>query len=156
MSGPAPRFCLYFLTLLLSAAPLQAHRGAVAVVLPVDGIAVDGDLSDWPDGLPEYPIAALDWGLPPSSAGDLSGSFRVAFGPADGALYVAVEARDDSTVVEAPGDFHAVRRALMKRNMVAGLPLAPYYPELPNHFLFCATETKSREDMDSLVTEIVS
>ena len=59
-------------------------------------------------------------------------------------------------VVEAPADFHAVREALLEKKIVAGLHLAPYYPELPNHFLFCATETKSREDMDALVMEIGS
>ena len=59
-------------------------------------------------------------------------------------------------VMEAPTGFHATRKALVKKNMVAGLPLAPYYPEMANHFLFCATETKSREDMDSLVMEIAS
>ncbi len=59
-------------------------------------------------------------------------------------------------VVEAPGGFRAARKALLKKDLVAGLPLAPYYPELPHHFLFCATETKSRADMDALVTEIGS
>ena len=59
-------------------------------------------------------------------------------------------------VMEAPAGFSATRKTLFKKNMVAGLPLAPYYPEMANHFLFCATETKSREDMDSLVMEIAS
>jgi glycine dehydrogenase subunit 1 len=34
--------------------------------------------------------------------------------------------------------------------------LAPYYPELPNHYLLCVTETRSREDMDELVREVKS
>jgi hypothetical protein len=29
--------------------PLYAHNGAVAIAVPVEGIVVDGDLSDWPE-----------------------------------------------------------------------------------------------------------
>ena len=35
--------------LLLLAVPLNAHNGAVAIAVPVEGIVVDGDLSDWPE-----------------------------------------------------------------------------------------------------------
>ena len=39
------------LTVLLSLTallrPLSAHNGAVAIAVPVEGIVVDGDLSDW-------------------------------------------------------------------------------------------------------------
>ena len=35
------------LILLLLAVPLIAHNGAVAIAVPVEGIVVDGDLSDW-------------------------------------------------------------------------------------------------------------
>ncbi len=31
--------------------PTHAHNGAVAIAVPVEGITVDGDLSDWPEGL---------------------------------------------------------------------------------------------------------
>ena len=44
----------------------------------------------------------------------------------------------------------------MEKNIVPGLSLAPYYPELANHYLLCVTETKSRDDMDALVMEIQS
>ena len=36
--------------LLLLAVPLSAHNGAVAIAVPVEGIVVDGDLGDWPEG----------------------------------------------------------------------------------------------------------
>jgi glycine dehydrogenase subunit 1 len=45
---------------------------------------------------------------------------------------------------------------LLKKKIVAGLDLAPYYPELENHYLFCVTETKSKEELDQLVQEMTS
>jgi hypothetical protein len=42
------------LLLLLVAVPLSAHNGAVAIAVPVEGIVVHGDLSDWPKGMDEY------------------------------------------------------------------------------------------------------
>jgi glycine cleavage system P protein (glycine dehydrogenase) subunit 1 len=59
-------------------------------------------------------------------------------------------------VMETPPDFEKTFERLLERKIVAGLSLATYYPELENHYLFCATETKSREDMDRLAKEIAS
>jgi glycine dehydrogenase subunit 1 len=44
----------------------------------------------------------------------------------------------------------------MEKGVVAGLPLAPYYPQLDDHYLLCVTETKSREDLDALVRGVSS
>jgi len=46
-------YCLMrrILAVLLLAVPLYAHNGAVAIAVPVEGIVVDGDLSDWPEGM---------------------------------------------------------------------------------------------------------
>jgi glycine dehydrogenase subunit 1 len=49
-----------------------------------------------------------------------------------------------------------IYQRLLKKKIVAGLPLAPYYPELTDHYLFCVTETKTREDLDELIKEITS
>lgn len=59
-------------------------------------------------------------------------------------------------VVEFPVDFQTIYERLLKKKMVPGLSLAPYYPELTNHYLLCVTETKSKEDMDALVKEVTS
>jgi len=59
-------------------------------------------------------------------------------------------------VIEMPSGFADVRRRLLEKKIVAGLPLAPYYPELTDHYLFCVTETTTKEDMDILVTEVKS
>ena len=59
-------------------------------------------------------------------------------------------------VVEFPPGFEATYARLLKKKTVPGLSLAPYYPELANHYLLCVTETRSKEDMDALVREVRS
>ena len=59
-------------------------------------------------------------------------------------------------VVEFPDGFEATYQRLLTKKVVAGLPLAQYYPELPHHYLLCATETISKADMDMLVREVQS
>ena len=54
-------------------------------------------------------------------------------------------------VVEFPAGFDKTHERLLEKKIVAGLPLAPYYPELTNHYLLCVTETCTKEDMDALV-----
>ncbi|NVM20193.1 MAG: aminomethyl-transferring glycine dehydrogenase subunit GcvPA [Desulfobacterales bacterium] len=59
-------------------------------------------------------------------------------------------------VVEFPEGFKATYKRLLEKKIVAGLPLASYYPELANHCLLCVTEVMSKEDMDKLVREVKS
>jgi len=59
-------------------------------------------------------------------------------------------------VVEFPPGFEVTYNHLLEKGIVAGLSLAPYYPELANHYLMCVTEIISREDMDTLVREVKS
>lgn len=56
-------------------------------------------------------------------------------------------------VVKFPKEKH---KALLDKRIVAGLCLAPYYPEFEDHYLLCVTETISRQDMDILVKELKS
>ena len=58
-------------------------------------------------------------------------------------------------VVKFPPGFKDTHAQLLEKKIVAGLPLAPYYPELEDHYLFCATETATREDMDALIKEVI-
>jgi glycine dehydrogenase subunit 1 len=58
-------------------------------------------------------------------------------------------------VLKAPQGFADKRAQLINdRCMFAGLDLESYYPELKDHYLFCATETVSKEDMDHLAKEV--
>jgi glycine dehydrogenase subunit 1 len=55
----------------------------------------------------------------------------------------------------SPG-FESTYQRLLDKGIAAGLPLEAYYPELPGCYLLCATETKTKEDIDSLAKEIAS
>ncbi|MCK9274137.1 MAG: aminomethyl-transferring glycine dehydrogenase subunit GcvPA [Syntrophales bacterium] len=57
-------------------------------------------------------------------------------------------------VVKCPDGFRHTYDELLKKHIVAGLPLAKYYPELTEHYLFCVTETSSKESMDAFLKEI--
>jgi glycine dehydrogenase subunit 1 len=59
-------------------------------------------------------------------------------------------------VARFPEGFEKKHAALLEKRIVAGLHLKPYYPDLENHYLLCATETLSKGDMDALVKEATS
>ena len=90
-------WCLLALTTALSL-PVQAHNGKVAVAVPLEGIVIDGELSDWPEDMTRYPIELQEDGVPLEGPEDFEGSFRVGYSVAENALYVAVEASDNSVV----------------------------------------------------------
>jgi glycine dehydrogenase subunit 1 len=57
-------------------------------------------------------------------------------------------------VVRFPDGFADTWKALLEKKIVAGLHLAPYYPELSDCWLMCVTETIDKADMDALVKEV--
>ncbi|NNK86630.1 MAG: aminomethyl-transferring glycine dehydrogenase subunit GcvPA [Desulfobacterales bacterium] len=59
-------------------------------------------------------------------------------------------------VVKFPDGFETTYQRLIENKIVAGLSLAPFYPELSGHYLMCTTETKSKEEMDTLIREVKS
>jgi len=59
-------------------------------------------------------------------------------------------------VVKFPDGFKKTYQRLIEKKIVAGLSLAPYYPELAGHYLMCATETRSKKDIDILIREVKS
>ena len=54
-------------------------------------------------------------------------------------------------VVRTKKDPEKVITSLLKKNINPGLRLSPWYPELKNTLLICATETKTKEDLDRFV-----
>ncbi len=57
-------------------------------------------------------------------------------------------------VLELPNNSERTYRRLLDQKIVAGIPLAPYYPELNTCYLMGVTETKTKEDMDTLAEGI--
>ena len=82
----------------------QAHNGAVAIAVAVDRITIDGDLSEWPEGMVKYPISVLGHGDYPGAEEDFQGWFRIGYSALENALYMAVETRDESAVVDTSED----------------------------------------------------
>jgi glycine dehydrogenase subunit 1 len=57
-------------------------------------------------------------------------------------------------VVEFVDNFKPAAKRLLKKKIVAGLELGGYYPKLKGKYLFCVTETISREIIDVVVREV--
>jgi len=57
-------------------------------------------------------------------------------------------------VARFPDGFAERHAALADKGIVAGLDLAPYYPELAGHWLLCATECHTKDDLDLLIREV--
>src|SRR5215207_3507839 len=56
-------------------------------------------------------------------------------------------------VVRAPSDAAALlRRVAASHKVTGGLALSRYFPERPNDFIVCVTETNKRADIDALVS----
>ncbi|MFH2063630.1 MAG: aminomethyl-transferring glycine dehydrogenase subunit GcvPA [Pseudomonadota bacterium] len=59
-------------------------------------------------------------------------------------------------VVRFPDGFHQRYEKLLQEKIIAGLPLAGFYPELKNHYLICVTETKLKSDLDRFIEKVTS
>ena len=90
---------LFLLSLSL---PAAAHNRAVAIAVPVEGITIDGDFSDWPETMVRYPIALPVYGDSPEDEEDFQSSFRIGYSESENALYLAVEMADESAVIDTP------------------------------------------------------
>ena len=58
-------------------------------------------------------------------------------------------------VLKVPDGFEQKRTTLANDKCTfAGINLETFYPELKQHYLFCATETLSKHDIDQLAKEV--
>ena len=109
-----------FITLLLHPHLTHAHNGAVAIAVPIEGIMVDGDLSDWPEGMTRYSFYRIEGGEPLTGEEDFKGEFRIGYDEQENYLYLAIEVEDIFVAREPPGE------------MNLGLPRHTYFWRLPN------------------------
>lgn len=98
------RLVFFAAAMLIGTYPAHGHNDAVGIAFPARGITVNGNLGDWPAGLRTYPIERIESGDKLRGKDDLEAHFRLAYNPAERALYVAVEVRDDSVVLDGPGE----------------------------------------------------
>ena len=94
----------FFALLLALSAPLSAHNGWVATAVPVSGITIDGDFSDWPADMRQYPIEQALRGDSPQDRTDFEAFFRIGYSEAENALYLAVEVTDESMVIDSSAE----------------------------------------------------
>ncbi len=79
---------------------LYSQGYAPAVAYPLTGITIDGDLSDWPQDLHNYPITHLAFGTV-TGPDDLSSSFQIGYDPAENYLYLGLTVKDDMIVSQS-------------------------------------------------------
>lgn len=58
----------------------------------------------------------------------------------------------DEFVIQLPVTTDRLQNLFEQADIIGGLPLDEYYPDLPNAMLFCVTETRTKEDIDYLVS----
>ena len=87
-------------SLLAMTSPCWADNGAVTLIQPIQGIVIDGDLSDWPENVERLPLT-MHFEEVPLDGEDFAGSIRVAYDSKIPALYVAAEIIDESNVVDS-------------------------------------------------------
>jgi glycine dehydrogenase subunit 1 len=56
--------------------------------------------------------------------------------------------------VTVPGDPAALNRKLLENNILGGVDISPFYPELENTVLLAFTEQRTRAEIDTLVREM--
>ena len=59
-------------------------------------------------------------------------------------------------VLECPGPAQELHAKLLEANIVAGLPLGNFYPELDNCLLLCATEMNSLESLNQFADQLAT
>ena len=85
------------------ATPAHTHNGAVALAIPLENITIDGDLSDWPNGMTYYAVDNPEFQLPPKDTTDFQGHFRIGYNASESALYIATETTDESILINREG-----------------------------------------------------
>lgn len=93
------RRCFLPIAVLFWATHSQADNGEIAHAAPLSGIVVDGNLTDWPDHLPRYPIQMNGDREVVEQDDNFAASFRAGYDTAENAVYVALEVVDDVHIV---------------------------------------------------------
>lgn len=95
------RIILSLLIVACTTGVAYADNGAIAYAYPMNHLSIDGDVSDWPQGLKKYPIQIVrTTEMAPASQKDFQAFFRVGYNLESKSIYFAIEIIDDSHVVD--------------------------------------------------------
>ena len=75
--------------------------------MPLPEITLDGDLSDWPSDMIQYPITRVEWASLPDNESDISGKFQLGYRASENALYLAATVVDQDRSVDCGVYFDA-------------------------------------------------
>lgn len=92
------KFILLLSCCILDCHYLLAHNGTVGYAYPLGKIKVDGNFSDWPGDIKQYPIGITASNTKPVSGSDFSGFFQMGYRAEDRSLYVALQVTDDDFI----------------------------------------------------------
>lgn len=81
---------------------IAISEDAIAYAIPIDGITLDGDLSEWPEDMTTYSIKNAELGDDPENKEDFEGNFRVGYNREQGEIYIGIEISDESKVIGSP------------------------------------------------------
>ncbi len=56
--------------------------------------------------------------------------------------------------IKVPGKPEELNKKLLQKDILGGVDISPFYPELENTMLFAVTEKRTREEIDTLVREL--
>ena len=84
-------------SLFLLVCEINAQNYEPAIAVPVSGISIDGNLTDWPKGLKSYEIGNLGFGELEDDK-DCEATFMVAYNSAEKSIYLGVEVIDSKIV----------------------------------------------------------
>lgn len=90
---------LSFLLIGTAVPSVWGHNGQLALAPALEGIVVDGDLSDWPRRLQSYTISTPAYGEVPEDDTDLAASMRVGYDAGKNHLLIAITVVDESSVL---------------------------------------------------------
>jgi CubicO group peptidase (beta-lactamase class C family) len=90
---------LLFAVIFTASQKPYAHSGPMATAFPVSNITIDGDLSDWSQNLPVYPINHSN-SITKENESEIKGQFQVGYDRSNNKIVVAIQIQDDEIITE--------------------------------------------------------
>lgn len=131
---------------------------AIAYALPMNEIKLDGDLAEWPDDMPKYPIKNAELGKTPKNEEDFQGDFRIGYNVEKNEIYIAMEISDESLVTESADrsfwdNQDGLELYINEKSLKSGSPVTQYSEYGDSRNAYGARTTWDNVEMVKHVTE---